>query len=41
MREWRHKFLARLDAYYELQHDEKEQANISNSELLRQFEKDQ
>ena len=41
MREWRHKFLARLDAYYELQHDEKEQANISNTELLRQFEKDQ
>ena len=41
MREWRHKFLARLDAYYELQHDEKEQSNISNTELLRQFEKDQ
>ena len=41
MREWRHKFLARLDAYYELQHDEKEQTNISNTELLRQFEKDQ
>jgi len=40
MREWRHKFLARLDAYYELQHDEKEQANISNTELLRHFEKD-
>ena len=40
MREWRHKFLARLSNYYELQHDEKEQANISNSELLRQFEKD-
>ena len=41
MREWRHKFLARLSNYYELQHDEKEQANISNTELLRQFEKDQ
>jgi len=41
MREWRHKFLARLSHYYELQHDEKEQANIDNTELLRQFEKDQ
>ena len=41
MREWRHKFLARLDAYYELQHDEKENTNIDNKELLRQFEKDQ
>ena len=41
MREWRHKFLDRLSKYYELQHDEKEQANISNTELLRQFEKDQ
>jgi len=41
MREWRHKFLARLDAYYELQRDEKEQANTDNTELLRQFEKDQ
>ena len=41
MREWRHKFLARLDAYYELQHDEKEQTNINNTDLLRQFEADQ
>jgi len=41
MREWRHKFLARLDAYYELQHDEKEQNNINNTDLLRQFEADQ
>ena len=41
MREWRHKFLARLSNYYELQHDEKEQANVDNTELLRQFEKDQ
>ena len=41
MREWRHKFLDRLSQYYELQHDEKEQANVDNTELLRQFEKDQ
>ena len=41
MREWRHKFLARLSNYYELQHDEKEHTNIDNKELLRQFEKDQ
>ena len=41
MREWRHKFLARLSNYYELQQDEKEQANVDNTELLRQFEKDQ
>ena len=40
MREWRHKFLARLSNYYELQHDEKENTNIDNKELLRQFEKD-
>ena len=41
MREWRHKFLARLTQYYDLIQDEKEQANINNTELLRQFEKDQ
>ncbi len=28
MRKWRHAFLKRLDQYYEMQRDEKEQANI-------------
>jgi len=30
LRDWKHKFLKRLDMYYELQHDEKEQANVGN-----------
>ena len=28
LREWKHKFLKRLDMYNELIHDEKEQANV-------------
>ena len=28
MRDWKHKFLKRLDMYFELQHDEKEQAKV-------------
>ena len=28
LRSWKHRFLKRLDMYYELKHDEKEQANV-------------
>ena len=30
LRDWKHNFLKRLDMYYELQHDEKEQANVGD-----------
>ena len=30
LKSWKHKFLKRLDMYYELQHDEKEQANVGD-----------
>ena len=29
LRQWKYKFLKRLDMYYELKHDEKEQANVN------------
>ena len=29
LRSWKHKFLKRLDMYYELKNDEKEQANVN------------
>ena len=32
LRRWKHKFLKRLDMYYDLKHDEKEQANIKIKE---------
>jgi len=32
LRQWKHKFLKRLDMYYDLKHDEKEQANIQMKE---------
>ena len=32
LRQWKHKFLKRLDMYYDLKHDEKEQANIKMKE---------
>jgi len=40
LRGWKHKFLKRLDHYYELIRDYKEEAQISTSELLKEFEKD-
>ena len=40
LKRWKHKWLARLDAYNELVHDEKEQANIDPTTLLKEFEKD-
>ena len=30
LRDWKHNFLKRLNMYYELQHDEKEQANVGD-----------
>ena len=32
LRQWKHKFLKRLDMYYDLKYDEKEQANIQMKE---------
>ena len=39
LRDWKHKFLKRLDAYYELTRDHKEEAHINTGELLKEFEK--
>ena len=39
LRDWKHKFLKRLDAYYELIRDHKEEAHINTTELLAEFEK--
>ena len=38
LRSWKHKFLKRLDAYYELTRDYKEEAHINTTELLKEFE---
>jgi len=40
LRDWKHKFLKRLDNYYELIRDYKEETHIETSELLKEFEKD-
>ena len=42
LKDWKYKFLKRLDMYYELQHDEKEQLTHGtlNEELLVEFETD-
>ena len=40
LREWKHKFLKRLDQYYELIRDYKEETHIDTGELLKEFEKD-
>ena len=39
LRDWKHKFLNRLDQYYELIRDYKEETHIDTSELLKEFEK--
>ena len=39
LRDWKHKFLKRLDQYYELTRDYKEETHISTTELLKEFEK--
>ena len=40
LKRWKHKWLARLDHYHELERDEKERAKIDPNELLNEFEKD-
>ena len=40
LRSWKHKFLKRLDNYYELKQDYKEERHIDTTELLKEFEKD-
>jgi len=40
LRDWKHKFLKRLDQYYELIRDYKEEAHINTTELLKEFEED-
>jgi genome maintenance exonuclease 1 len=40
LRSWKHKFLKRLDQYFERKNNFKEQANVDTSELLKEFEKD-
>ena len=38
LRSWKHKFLKRLDQYYELLRDYKEETQINTKELLAEFE---
>ena len=40
LRAWKHKFLKRLDQYYELKNDYKEETHIDTNELLKEFEKE-
>ena len=40
MRAWKHKWLKRLDQYYEMKQDYKEEAQIDTTQLLAEFEKD-
>ena len=40
LRQWKHKFLKRLDHYHELIFDEKEQVKVNTTDLLKEFEKD-
>jgi hypothetical protein len=40
LRSWKHKFLKRLDQYFELKNDSKENNNINTTDLLKEFEKD-
>ena len=39
LRSWKHKFLKRLDQYYELTRDYKEETHIDTTQLLAEFEK--
>ena len=40
LRSWKHKFLKKLDEYFELKNDFKEQADVNVVDLLKEFEKD-
>ena len=39
LRSWKHKFLKRLDQYYELVQDYKEEAQVDTTALLKEFER--
>ena len=39
LKRYKHEFLKRLDHYYELKQDYKEEAQIDTQELLKEFEK--
>jgi len=39
LRSWKHKFLKRLNQYYELVQDYKEEASVDTASLLKEFEK--
>ena len=38
LRSWKHKFLKRLDQYFELKNDIKEKCDINTTDLLKEFE---
>ena len=40
LRRWKHRFLKRLDNYYDLIQDYKEETHIDTNELLKEFEKE-
>jgi genome maintenance exonuclease 1 len=40
LKRWKHRWLARLDMYHELERDEKEQVKVNTTDLLKEFEKD-
>ena len=40
LRKYQHQFLKRLDEYYKLKYDEKEQAKIETEDLMKEFEKE-
>ena len=40
LRRWKHEFLKRLDSYYDLKKDYKEETHINTNELLAEFEKE-
>jgi genome maintenance exonuclease 1 len=40
LRRWKHEFLKRLDSYYDLKKDYKEEAQIDTHKLLAEFEKE-
>ena len=38
LRSWKHKFLKKLDQYFELKNDSKEKADVNTIDLLKEFE---
>ena len=40
LRKYQHQFLKRLDQYYTIKYDEKEQANVDTKDLREEFEKE-